>query len=202
MFKYSIKIKAILSLSTFGLGTILFSQEANTGQVRIIEGMELFMGEWVIPSDALKDFPKEQQKVLANRSMISFEWAKEKMTMRMFENHSRENTNDAVLEVLAAVNPVTRKINFLGSNNLEGFYFEGEFIFDGPKKLFRIYDVYYPANYDWAKQGISSMKFRDTYVLREDGRIEQTVDFYSSKAKKWVSFNKGKTYILERLKNE
>lgn len=169
----------------------------DTKKANPIEGMSKFIGEWIIPKDALAGMPAEQRDGMSKTAMYTFEWAHENKTMRMFEMHPKGQKEGAVLEALIITNPVTSKIEFIGLNQQENFMFKGEFSFDGSDKMFRIYDVYYPPGYSYYEQGIASLRFRDTYTLLEGGKkIQQEVDYYSSSSQKWLSFTNGQKFIM------
>ncbi|MCI0490689.1 MAG: hypothetical protein L0229_29195 [Blastocatellia bacterium] len=140
---------------------------------------EPFIGEWE-PSDS------DKQKNPRFKDWVSaFEWGPQKRVVRILEGYPAGQKEKRILEGFAFWNPVTGRVEFYAYNSDADFLFKGEYTILEKGKIQREYEVYYPADHDFAKRGYNVIKFRETHTLKDPDTIDGHILYFNKKDNRW-----------------
>ena len=140
---------------------------------------EPFIGEWELSEEEKKRNPRFGDRLSA------YEWGPQKRVLRFVEGYLAGRKETRVLEGFAFWNPVTGRVEFYAYNSNEDFLFKGEYTILEKDKIQREYEVYYPADHDYAKRGYSVIKFRETSTLKDSNTKDVHILYFNKKDNRW-----------------
>ena len=140
---------------------------------------EPFIGEWQLSDSSRRNNPGFENRV------SGYEWGPQKRVVRFLEGYLPDQKDTRILEGFAFWNAVTGRVEFYAYNSRDDFLFKGEYTLLEKDRVQREFEVYYPADHDFAKRGYSVIKFRETNTMKDPDTMDVHILYYNKKDNRW-----------------